>query len=620
MDPPQPRRARLLSLALKAAGILPFLTVVALSPAYAQVPRGVFSLYEEGGTANQSVLDNPDVTGITVRQAWADLEPNENEFDFCYLDSEIARAAAAGKQVLLRINTQAGKPAWVTQDIQAAGGTFVTFEDIGLTIPVFWDYTYLTLKKAMITALGEHFAGNPTVTIVSVSFANAISEDWDVPHTPSEVSQDWPSVAYTTDKLTAAGMDLIDTTMQAFPTQYVTLAIQGDGPTLDRGSCDTLVVTCAAATAIANANLTWPGRLIVQINSLSTCNPTAPGLPDTAWNLLFNSQPNVAAQMVDNVYGETTYRANCGTPADYATILTNCVNQGASYGVNYIEIYQTDVRHLPDVITYAHNLLDPAPSQTPTPTPTPTPAATFTPCATATATYTPTPSATFTPTPTATFTPTPTATATYTPTPTATFTPTPTATFTPTPTATFTPTPTATATYTPTPTATFTPTPTPTLTPTVHVTVGTTPAGLTFTVDGTTYSSIQTFSWASGSNHTIATTSPQSGGTGVQYLWTRWSDNGAISHTVSPTTNTTYNATFTTQYFLTMTAGSGGTVTPASGWQNAGKNITIRARANRGFHFFNWTGSGTGSFTGTNNPASITMGGAITETATFTQN
>jgi hypothetical protein len=69
-----------------------------------------------------------------------------------------------------------------------------------------------------------------------------------------------------------------------------------------------------------------------------------------------------------------------------------------------------------------------------------------------------------------------------------------------------------------------------------------------------------------------------------------------------------------------MTAGSGGTVTPASGWQNAGKNVSIRARPNRGFHFVDWTGSGTGSYSGTNNPASITMGGPITETVTFIHN
>ena len=165
-----------------------------------------------------------------------------------------------------------------------------------------------------------------------------------------------------------------------------------------------------------------------------------------------------------------------------------------------------------------------------------------------------------------------------------------------------------------------TPTPTPTPTPPIRVTLKTNPAGLTFTVDGTTYTSTQRFSWLPGSSHTIATTSPQSGDTGVQYLWAKWSDHGAISHTVAPTTNTTYTATFKTQYFLTMAAGTGGRVTPASGWKNSGATVSISARPARGYSLSNWSGSGTGSYSGTNNPASITMGGPITETATFIHN
>ena len=199
-------------------------------------------------------------------------------------------------------------------------------------------------------------------------------------------------------------------------------------------------------------------------------------------------------------------------------------------------------------------------------------------------------------------------------------TPTATATVTPTATATSTPTATRTSTETPTPTPTETQTPTPTPTATVRVTVQTTPAGLEFTVDGTTYSSTQTFSWVPGSSHTIATTSPQNGGTGVRYPWTRWSDNGGISHAVAPTTNKTYTATFRTQYYLTMTHGTGGTVGPTSGWRNSGVTVSITATRAAGYSFSSWAGTGTGSFSGTANPASITMGGTVTEMANFTHN
>src|SRR5207244_11702732 len=131
---------------------------------------------------------------------------------------------------------------------------------------------------------------------------------------------------------------------------------------------------------------------------------------------------------------------------------------------------------------------------------------------------------------------------------------------------------------TPTLTATPTPTPTPTPSPTIQVTVQSSLGGRTFMVDGTSYTAAQTFSWQKGSSHTIATTSPQSGGTGVQYVWTKWSDGGSISHTVAPTTNTTYTATFKTQYYLTMTAGTGGRVSTASVWKNTGAAVTVSPR------------------------------------------
>ena len=154
----------------------------------------------------------------------------------------------------------------------------------------------------------------------------------------------------------------------------------------------------------------------------------------------------------------------------------------------------------------------------------------------------------------------------------------------------------------------------------VQVTVQANMAGVSFMVDGSTYTAAHMFAWQPGSSHWIATTSPQSRGTGARYVWSSWTGGGAISHTVAPTTNKTYTATFTTQYYLTMSHNTGGTVNPASGWKNSGAAVSITATPAIGYNFSNWTGTGTGSFSGTTNPASITMGAPITETAIFTHN
>ncbi len=155
------------------------------------------------------------------------------------------------------------------------------------------------------------------------------------------------------------------------------------------------------------------------------------------------------------------------------------------------------------------------------------------------------------------------------------------------------------------------------VTSSIPVMVQTSPGGLSFTADGTNYSSAQTLNWLYGSSHTIATTSPQSGGTNVQYAWNSWTDSGSISHSATASTNFTYTANFATQYFLTMNAGPGGTVSPASGWNNSNALVNISATASNGFAFSGWTGFGSGSYSGSNTSTSITMNGPITEAGSF---
>ena len=142
----------------------------------------------------------------------------------------------------------------------------------------------------------------------------------------------------------------------------------------------------------------------------------------------------------------------------------------------------------------------------------------------------------------------------------------------------------------------------------------TSPAGLSITVDGTPYTSPQTFSWVPGSSHTIATTSPQNPVAGTQYVFLNWSDSGALSHSVTvPASPTTYTANFKTQFQLTTSAGTGGTISPASGFYDQGV-VVITATANPGYTF---AGFG-GALTGTTNPQNLSLTSSKSVTANFT--
>ncbi len=157
------------------------------------------------------------------------------------------------------------------------------------------------------------------------------------------------------------------------------------------------------------------------------------------------------------------------------------------------------------------------------------------------------------------------------------------------------------------------PTPTPGI---ISVTVGTVPNNLSFIVDGATYTNTQLFEWIAGSTHTISVLSPQLADQ-TRYVWNSWSDGGAQSHTVTAGTTEAYTANFTTQYLLTMCCYSElGSVSPPTGFVDAGQVVQISAVGNN-WPFDRWSGTGTGSYSGPDNPATVVMNGPIREKAEF---
>jgi len=107
---------------------------------------------------------------------------------------------------------------------------------------------------------------------------------------------------------------------------------------------------------------------------------------------------------------------------------------------------------------------------------------------------------------------------------------------------------------------------------TVSITLTANPSG-SIVVDGTTYTSQQTFTWIPGSSHTLTANSPILGDSGTQYVWASWADGGDQSRTITtPSSPTTYTANYQTQYQVTysQTGCSLPVSLPATEWVNAG--------------------------------------------------
>jgi uncharacterized repeat protein (TIGR01451 family) len=148
-------------------------------------------------------------------------------------------------------------------------------------------------------------------------------------------------------------------------------------------------------------------------------------------------------------------------------------------------------------------------------------------------------------------------------------------------------------------------------------TIQTTPTGLQFTIDSAAAQTApQSLSLAPGT-HTIAVTATQAGPVGTQYVFTGWSDSGAITHTITVEgTATTYTAAFKTQYRLTTASipSVGGTVTPASGsFFDSGSSVTVTALPTSPYTLGSWGGA----VTGASNPATVIMSAAQSVTANF---
>lgn len=162
--------------------------------------------------------------------------------------------------------------------------------------------------------------------------------------------------------------------------------------------------------------------------------------------------------------------------------------------------------------------------------------------------------------------------------------------------------------------------------PVVQITVETSPSGLQVNVDGMAYTAPHTFTWEINSFHTLNIPSPQAGVTDTRYVFNAWSDGGTQSHTIqTPLSDTTYTASFNTQYVLTTyrMPGEGGIITPTPPgvpescidncyWYDAGTPVALSAQPNGDYTFTGWGGDciGTGACV-------VAMNGPVSVTATF---
>jgi hypothetical protein len=152
-----------------------------------------------------------------------------------------------------------------------------------------------------------------------------------------------------------------------------------------------------------------------------------------------------------------------------------------------------------------------------------------------------------------------------------------------------------------------------------YLTVETDPAGITTIPGEGAYNHYTNVTLNAPETVTVATD--------TRYEFSHWDVDGISQGidinpiVVHVDTDHTATAHYVLQYYLIMSTNFG-TVSPGSGWHDAGSVVTMSATApsvvtGERYLWNGWAGSGSGNYIGLDNPASIIMNGPINETASW---
>lgn len=321
---------------------------------FAQYHILIYSLpVHVGQQPDPSVYGLDYIDGVSARETWQELEPQQNVYQWGFFDKVVNDATAAGKFVELRVLVEGSNaPDWATNP------PTVNFQpDTGEGNPlwVYWDANAQPMLWSMYQQLGARYASYANVKIVAVACDTDTSGDWSIPHDVNDISN-WAKVGYTTQKNINAGESNLLACATAFPNQVVYLA-GGRNGNLDGIGNDNLV-----AETIANYGYSYYGsHFEAGKNQLNMTTPDPFGTNGesaigTNWQYLWDLRGLGAegAQESYPAYGDQSYQDNGGNPPipggtelqNWAEEFRTMVQIAHDWNLVTLEVYEPDVLNL----------------------------------------------------------------------------------------------------------------------------------------------------------------------------------------------------------------------------------------------------------------------------------
>lgn len=302
------------------------------------------------------------VAGISYSFDWKTLEPTQGAYNWAPVLLALGDMALyPGAQTMLRITGGDKAPPYVLASVSTV------VDSSGKTVPVPWDTTFLTRLKALITAFGLAFNGNPLVYQVYVTAGGKVGEmSLDTGVTTGTYQSIWSSVAgnnslafqtpaggYTDTKYStgAVGTSVWPTVMDAyhsaFPNTQLTVTLDepfGSSFTNPDTSAGTACVP--AVTALGDTGGPYAGAFGWQQNGLDETDigkqPSGRFRRQLRRNRLGAGGPGCGYQFV---------KAE-GDLRGLADGVIVCQQDGAGW----VEVYTADIKQFPQVVAMLTSL------------------------------------------------------------------------------------------------------------------------------------------------------------------------------------------------------------------------------------------------------------------------
>ncbi len=208
-----------------------------------QMPTGIYitsSAIDAG--FSPSIVSNEDIEGIYLRLSWNSIEPEDDKYNWSFIDQQIAQAIQYNKKVVIGIVSGRYTPEWVF----GAGVPKLQFSEINhrgkgkkafsVAVAPPWDSKYQSFILDMQTSLRDHLKAKPgfydALIMVKFTGMNINTNEMRLPSQDKvtngkDVTSDaiviWQSAGYKPSKIISAFSKLMDGTIGIFPDKAISV-------------------------------------------------------------------------------------------------------------------------------------------------------------------------------------------------------------------------------------------------------------------------------------------------------------------------------------------------------------------------------------------------------------